>query len=123
VRYFDIDRVRPGLPEDVAALVEALEANRTVVTLVNISLLETHRLIVQAGAFGEHKFTGVSYREQAKDSSGNVTVSDKNIEVNNKYFEVELPPGRSITLDIGTQCFVNKPTYAFPWHGDKVQVK
>jgi hypothetical protein len=94
-----------------------------VVNLVNLSSLNTHRLIVQAGAFGEHKFTGISYQEQFKDSDRKIKVSDKNVTVNNKYFAVELPPGRSITLDIGMKRFVNNPTYAFPWHGDKVPVK
>ena len=31
LRYFDAQRRRPGLPPDVAALVETLEARRTVV--------------------------------------------------------------------------------------------
>jgi hypothetical protein len=37
VRYFDEERKRPGLPEDVAALVEKLEAERVVLKLVNLS--------------------------------------------------------------------------------------
>ena len=52
LRYFDADQQRPGLPEDVAALVERLEADRTVVTLVNISPFAHRTVIVQAGGFG-----------------------------------------------------------------------
>jgi hypothetical protein len=39
VRYFDVDRRRAGLPEDVAALVERLTADTTELTLVNIDQL------------------------------------------------------------------------------------
>ena len=116
VRYFDIDRVRPGLPLDVAALVEGLEVDRTVVHLVNLSVMDTRRIIVQAGAFGEHSFTEVRFQEQSKDSSGKKVMNERSVPVNNKYFAVELPPATSIKLDIGTRRFVNKPSYAFPWH-------
>ncbi len=116
VRYFDIDRARPGLPLDVSALVEGLEANRTVVHLVNISAFETRKLIVQAGAFGEHEFTEVKFTEKSKDANGKVVMTEKSIPLNRKCFEVELPPATSIRLDIGMRRFVNKPSYAFPWH-------
>lgn len=130
VRYYDIDRVRPGLPKDVAALVEKLESDKVLVTLVNISPLETHRLIVQAGAFGEHNFTNVAYKNNItvnKPSSNTrplpVKFEDRVATVNGKYFSVEMPPGTVITLDIGMQRYVNKPSYAFPWHGGSVPQK
>ncbi|MEQ9437669.1 MAG: hypothetical protein RIG62_01430 [Cyclobacteriaceae bacterium] len=123
LRYFDADRQRPGLPEDVAALVEGLEAERTEVHLVNLSLTETRRLIVQAGAFGEHAFTTLSYEAQNQDAEGKQETSKSQTQINQKYFMVVLPPATSIRLDIGTQRFVNQPTYAFPWQGGKVPVK
>ncbi len=116
VRYFDTDRARPGLPLDVAALVEKIEADRIVVKLVNLSALNTRRLIIQAGAFGEHEFTEVKYYEQNRKESGQVIRAEKKLPVNKKFFAVELLPGTSIRLEIGTRMFVNKPTYAFPWH-------
>lgn len=111
VRYFDPDYARPGLPPDVAALVEELDEERTVVRLVNTNALASRRLIVQAGAFGEHTVTEVRYPE----GDGN-----RAIPVNKKYFAVMLPPGTAIRLDIGIKRFANIPTYAFPWHGDRV---
>ena len=122
VRYFDIDRVRPGLPEDVAALVEKIEVNRIVVNLVNISAINTHKLIVQAGAFGEHEFTEVTFREQSEDNNREKVLKERIIPINKKFFTVELPPATSIQLDIGIRRYVNKPGYAFPWHGDSVPV-
>ena len=118
VRYFDIDRARSGLPEDVAALVEKLEADRTVVQLFNLNTLKTRRLIVQAGAFGEHEFITVTFREESKDKNEQKTFSNKTVTVNKKFFAVELPPATSINLEIGMKRFVNQPTYAFPWQSD-----
>lgn len=111
VRYFDLDHVRPGLSEDVAALVERLESDRCVVRLVNTNVFDTHRMIVQAGAYGEHTFTNVTFKKQSEDS-----IMEESVAVNGKYFIVELPPATTITLNIGTQRFVNQPSYAFPWH-------
>ena len=70
VRYFDIEKLRPGLPPDVAALVEKLEDKLTVVRLVNLSVSDTRKLIIQAGAFGEHEFLDVKYKETAVGKDG-----------------------------------------------------
>ena len=37
VRYFDMDCARPGLPKDVAALVDKLESDRVGIQIVNLS--------------------------------------------------------------------------------------
>ncbi len=102
VRYFDGDRRMPGLPADTAALVESVDSDETVLTLVNLSSDAEHRVIVQAGAFGEHRFTAVTWE-------GGSAV------VNASALQVELPPGTGITLHLGTDRFVNVPSYAFPW--------
>ena len=54
VRYFDPIRRRPGLPEDVAALVDSLRDDSTSLVLVNLNQTEPRTLIVQGGAYGEH---------------------------------------------------------------------
>ena len=113
VRYYDADRVRPGLPLDVAALVDEIKADRVGVQLVNTSASQARSLIIQAGAFGEHSFTDVSYI-----AGGNAT----GVAVNGKYIRVSLPPATSIRLGLGLRRFVNKPSYAFPWHGDAIPV-
>ena len=117
VRYFDIERGRPGLPPDVAALVERLEDKLTVVCLVNLSVSDTGKVIIQAGAFGEHEFLDIKYKEMVVGNDGKKRISDKMVTVNKKFFEVDLPPATTITLEMGTMRFVNKPTYALPWKG------
>ena len=115
VRYYDADRARPGLPLDVAALVDELGADVVGVQLVNTNRNETRRLIVQAGAFGEHQFTGLKYREEGKDG-------ERTVAADGKYFAVELPPSTSIRVEAGLQRFGNTPSYAFPWHGEGIPV-
>jgi len=113
VRYFDADRRRPGLPPDVAALVDELRSDGAGVQLVNTSRDQTRRVIVQAGAFGEHDFTQVS-----SERNGDGTA----LPVHGKYFAVEMPPSTAIRIDAGLQRFANQPGYAFPWHGDETPI-
>ena len=70
---------------------------------------------MQAGAFGEHEFTNVGYREEGADGD---TVK----QVDGKALVVDLPPSTSIRLDAGMRRFVNKPIYAFPWHGCAIPI-
>jgi len=111
LRYFDADLMRPGLPPDVGVLVDELRADGAGVQFANMSRTATRRLIVQAGAFGEHDFTEV--RTDGEDQV-------KAITVDGKYFSLDLPPSTIIRLDAGLRRFVNTPSYAFPWHGDTV---
>jgi hypothetical protein len=127
VRYFDIDKIRPGLPQDVAALVKEIAADHVVIELVNLSTDKTRNLIVQAGAFGEHNFTNVAYKDNVivnwpKQVNDAIKKEDKEMvtAVNSKYLSVEMAPGTQITLSLGLQRHVNKPSYAFPWHGGSV---
>ncbi len=117
VRYFDPDRARPGVPEDVAALVDQLGSDVAGVQLVNLNRTETRNVVVQAGAFGEHQFTTVQFQERDGESS-----SERVVPIDAKFFAVELPPSRTIRLEIGLRRFANSPSYAFPWHGDKIPV-
>jgi len=121
VRYFDLERKRPGLPGDVAALVEKLEAERTVLTLINLSPREVRDVVVQAGAFGEHQFTEARYQVSKSAQPGQL--EDKVVKVDDKYLHVRLPRATQIRLDLGTKRFVNRPAYAFPWYGEQTPVR
>ncbi len=126
LRYFDLgngeDRasIRPGLPEDVAALVSTLEADRTVVSLVNLSVLHTRTVLIQAGGFGEHQFVSARYEVRVSDYPGsNKTYAVPELEtesvttpVNDRLLTVVLTPAAEITLDLAMACHVNQPTYA-----------
>ncbi len=105
LRYFDADLRRPGLPPDVAALVTHFNTNSTTVTLSNINPTHERRLILQAGAFGEHDFTEATVQSAA---------AVPPIAVNGKHCAVTLPPGHTLTLQLGARRYVNSPNYEWP---------
>jgi len=122
VRYFDADRQRPGLPEDVAALVERLEAERTVLRLVNLSPFTPRSVIVQAGGFGEHRFDAVTYDVRSSEYPGRardyaappLATTTQTVPVDASHLRVDMPPATEITLDLATTRHVNAPSYALP---------
>jgi hypothetical protein len=101
LRYFDPERHRAGVPEDVGALVSELGETRTVVTLVNLSRNRTHRVVVQAGGYGEHEFETVQ-------SDG------KPQPVKARSFVLELAPGCGTKLVLTMRRYVNAPSVRFP---------
>ena len=105
VRYFDPVRRRPGLPEDVAALVDSLKPDSTSLILINLNPSEPRSLIVQGGGYGEH------ICEQ-------VTAEGRTIPVNGTSFSVRLAPGAGGRLTIATKRYAATPALAQPWEQD-----
>ncbi|MCU0961812.1 MAG: hypothetical protein MUF48_17090 [Pirellulaceae bacterium] len=96
--YFDPQRRRPGVPADVAALVDRVTPDGLSVQLVNLHSTQWRELIVQAGAFGEHDFSTVEHQSQS-------------IEVNRNRIHVRLAPGACGRLDITMRRYVHAPSY------------
>ncbi|MBI2299315.1 MAG: hypothetical protein HYU66_10310 [Armatimonadetes bacterium] len=103
LRYFDPQRRRAGLPDDVAALVEGVTEDRTFVRLVNLNPLDPREVILQAGAFAEHRFRCVKADGSAAP-------------VDDAHLVVGLPPGAELRLELCCERYVNRPTFALPWH-------
>jgi hypothetical protein len=95
--YLDPARSRPGLPEDVAALVESITPEGVRVRLVNLDAANPRDVVVRAGAYGEHQFTRVN-GETADDNA----------------LRVRLAPGAGGTLELGMKLFANSPTAPRP---------
>lgn len=102
LRYFDPERQRAGLPEGVAALVEKIRPDDVVVTLVNTDQVYARKIIVQAGAYGEHQCTSV-------------TMGDKTVQVDGRHFAVTLAAGAGETLTVAMKRYANQPVLAMPW--------
>jgi hypothetical protein len=102
LRYFDPERRRAGLPEDVAALVEKITPRDVVLTLVNTNPVHPRQLVVQTGAFAEHQCVSVEL-------GGNKTVVDA------PQFTVRMGPGTGATMTIAMKRYANQPTASFPW--------
>lgn len=110
VRYYDAKEARPGLPESVAALVESLDAESAVLTLVNLSLFEEREVIVQAGTFGEHIF------EQAEvlDAAGQI---HERVPIRDKWVQIHMKTGSHIRLRFIMKRYAHPPSYETPWGG------
>ena len=105
LRYFDPIRRRPGLPEDVAALVESLTDGSTSLVLVNLNQSDSRELIVQGGAYGEHVC------EQ-------VVIEGRTTLVHDARFRVRLAPGAGGRLSIAMKRYAGRPSLAQPWDRD-----
>ena len=96
--YYDPVRSRPGLPDGVGALVERLAPDSVSFRLVNLDPVSSRRVVVQAGAYGEHQFTEA--RTGAVESK-----------VDANRFEVLLAPGSGGLLEVGMHLFANRPRF------------
>lgn len=102
LRYFDPEARRPGIPQDVAALVESLTFDNATVTLVNLSPTHARTVTIQGGAYGEHQILSIS--------DGATTRP-----VDARFTTVRLAPGSGARLTLRMRRFANQPTLDFPW--------
>jgi hypothetical protein len=100
--WFDADRRRAGLPEDVAALVEKIGPDEVRVTVVNTNPVHGRKAVVRMGAYGEHQCEVV-------------TAGGKSSTVNAREFRIALEPGAGETLTIRMRRYTNQPSLALPW--------
>jgi hypothetical protein len=113
IRHFDPQLRRPGLPPDVAVLVDKLSPSGVSIQVVNLHPTESREWIIQGGAFGEHTIERVKqvihYPYQFHT-------------VQSKCFTVRLAPGASGRLELEIKRYTNAPSYAFPWHGGSIPI-
>jgi hypothetical protein len=102
LRYFDTDGRRAGLPEDVAVLIDELSADRASATLVNVNQLAPRTVLVQAGGYAEHRFTGVS-------------LGDRSLPLDGPHVTIKLAPGAGARLTFTMSRYCRVPTMASPW--------
>jgi len=102
-RYFDPERVRPGIPEDCAALVERMTGDSATLVLVNTSTEQAHTVLVQTGAYAEHRCLSVT------PEGGN------KVKVDGTLFAVRLAPGAGQRMLVNMKRYANTPTLKLPW--------
>ncbi len=106
LRYFDPERRRAGIPEDVAALIDEMTDTRVSVTLVNVNQVEARELLVQTGAYGEHQCRSVE-------------LDGREFEVSRSWFRVRLEPGSGARIVVNNTRYANDPTLLFPWDRER----
>ncbi len=97
LRYFDPAHKRAGLPEDVAALVSGMTATGTTLTLVNLNQTSARTVVIQGGAYGEHRIESAQVNGQTH-------------RVDGPSFTVRLAPGAGASLTLAMQRYSAKPT-------------
>ena len=102
LRYFDPVRRRPGLPENVSALVEKMTDSSVTLTLINVDPVQRKTVILQGGAYGEHRIVSLEMDKQK-------------IPIDKTYFSIQIAPGAGARMVIKMRRFSEQPTLAFPW--------
>lgn len=108
VRYYDGAHRRAGLPPDVAALVESVDTGSVTLSLVNISPDEGRDVVVQAGAFGEHRFRDVVCLDGA-------AAQRAPLPIGRPWLQVRLGAGASARLRLTMDRYAQRPSYETPW--------
>ena len=108
IRYFDFDEKKPGLPEDISALVTNSQEEKISLTLVNLNENNIKNIIIQAGSMGEHSFGNIRY-QISENSQFHEGV------INNRYLKVSMKPETQIKIELDIFRSVNHLTYQFPW--------
>jgi len=127
VRYFDGERRQAGLPPDVAALVTHIEKDLIELEVVNLNPAEPRQLVIQGGAYGEHRFESVTYKQVAEiqppvrdvrnPRSGMIdqALTESSSVLNGRAFVVNLSPGSGSKLTLKIKRFASEPSFDFPW--------
>jgi hypothetical protein len=102
LRYFDPEEKRAGIPDDVAALVSELTDAKTVITLVNTSDTGSRTVIVQGGAYGEHRFVSLKH-------------DGRLVPLNARTFTVRLEPQCGAKLTLTMKRYAETATITRPW--------
>jgi hypothetical protein len=102
LRYFDPVKRRPGIPQDVAALVERMSDEETTVTLINLNQNDGKLVTIQGGAYGEHQILSISE-------------GDRNQAVDARTVDVRLAPDAGGRLTLRMKRYANEPTLDLPW--------
>ena len=101
LRYFDPERQRAGLPDSVAALISEMTDTTTVVTLVNVNKTSPRTVVLQGGAYGEHRI-------ESAETGG------KSYSVNGRSFTVRLAAGAGGKIILRMKRYSEQPTEMFP---------
>lgn len=123
LRYFDAERRRPGLPPEVAALVDRVDTDTVSVILVNLDPVESRRVLLQAGTLGEHQFGTARYDRLTGDYPGPIgeyatsaiDSREETVAIDDHRLAVTLPPGTRIHLTLELRRSVRTASYRFPW--------
>lgn len=100
--YYDPTRQRPGLPEHVAALVDRATDDSVRVHLVNTDVVGATSVLLQAGAFGEHRFGEARF---------DIEGESRRLAVDGRHLRVDLDPAANVTVELSLTRYKHRPSY------------
>jgi|GEM_PF-6865283 len=100
--HFDPQRNRPGLPENIAVLIDSITKDKVSVRYVNLCQSESRSVVVRTGAYGENQCV-------------EVRLGGRRLAVDNNYFAVDLAPGSGGRIVLKVKRFVNQPRAGLSW--------
>jgi hypothetical protein len=121
VLWSDPQNCRPGLPDQVAALVEEVSSRHTTIRLVNLDATNTRTVEVSGGSYGEHPIVAVSYDEYSGDYPGDSRrfsapggeTTERRADVS-VQLNVRIPARRQIRLRLEHDLFGRRPQHKAP---------
>ena len=120
VSYDDVDKGRPGLPPDVAALVRSIDGESIRLELVNLSVTEVRRVRLRPGRFGERDIVSVTtIGEDGGEYPGSPVAyrsrhgvgSHRTVQVDAPQVVIELPPNHRADLTLLTRLGSRRPSF------------
>lgn len=122
LRYEDVERSRPGLPPDVAALVHRLDEDGAAVRLVNTSVVHHRTVRLRGGRFGFDRITRVTATAEEPGgypgASGTYAAPVGNLRTRTWECDddlvVTLPPAHVAELDLTISRATGSPRHLTP---------
>lgn len=123
VRFVDAEHVRPGLPEDVPALVSSIDRLADVVTLVSGPGVGSRSMVLHAGVCAQHDIRDVADNRTESGWSGQgteyphheVRVDELTMSGDGPGLDCDLPAGTRIILTLRLNLQANRPSCRDPW--------
>lgn len=99
---YDPARERPGLPPDVALMVDSIGKGEIGLRVVNTSQSGPRSLVLQAGAYGENHWRSARWRGKERP-------------IDSHYFALRLEPGAGGRLVLTRDRLAHSPETGLPW--------
>lgn len=120
VSYRDADRDRPGLPQDVAALVRRIDDGSVALELANLSMTHTRRVRISPSRFGQQRITAVESRGERGDGHPGASTSygslpgtpfTESFDLDARDVLVEIPPSHRVDLVLHVADATTPPSH------------
>lgn len=105
VRHFDTGKGRPGLPQDVAALVEKIDEEALTIRLANLDTKRSRDMAILGGVYGEHRIERARRVVEGDEDSRELALDGEGRAV------LQLEPGEMARVELRLERYGRRPRY------------